>query len=490
MRASNKLTGPVRDLLSREQAPPFRAGGPRVGLVHPTPYKAAMASLGYQWILSLLRDAGLSAERIFLPEDMAGHLREKVPAFSLESFTPASSFPILAVSMAYELELADLIRLLDLSGIPPLRADRGPDDPVILLGGPITWSNPHVLAPFVDAMLLGEADHTVVPAVSALFNTADRGAWLQAVAALPGGYVPELHGLALPQVAQAPDDLLPARSFILTPDSALPNMFLVEGERGCHRTCTFCVMRRQTGGGMRVVPPEKILSLVPPHATKVGLVGAGISDHPELVPLLQSLRDRGLGVGVSSLRADRIVRRPELARVLREAGSRTLTVASDAASGRLRQTLAKGIREDHLIQTARLSRELGYEVLKVYMMLGLPGETDEDLDELVRFTRELSGYARVALGVAPFVAKRHTPLDGAPFAGIKLVEQRLKRLQIGLRGKAEVRAVSARWAWVEYMLAQGGEAQGLAVLEAVRAGGRFTHFKRALEATSLPKPPG
>jgi radical SAM superfamily enzyme YgiQ (UPF0313 family) len=161
-----------------------------------------------------------------------------------------------------------------------------------------------------------------------------------------------------------------------------------------------------------------------------------------------------------------------------------LTVASDAASARLRRQIAKGTVERHLIRCAELAGEHGYRVLKVYMMLGVPGETDEDIDELIAFTRELAQHSRIALGIAPFVAKRNTPLDGTPFAGIKVVERRLKRLTRGLQGRAEVRPTSARWAWVEYQLAQGGPEAGLAVAEAVAAGGRFIHYKRAMNALS------
>lgn len=465
-----------RRRLGRETGPAFVPGGRRVALAYPSPYRVGMSSLGYQWILGLLRDAGLAAERCFLPDDPA---QWDGPVLSMESDTPLSHFPIVAVSLAYEMELAGLIQLLELSGIPPLRQDRGPTDPVVLLGGPLTFSNPLPAAPFVDAMLLGEADEVAVPAIASLFDCESRAAWLDAVRALPGAYVPERDGVRLPPTAQASDALLPARSLIRTPDTELSDMFLLEGERGCHRMCTFCVMRRSTNGGMRLVTPDRLLSLVPEGAPKVGLVGAAISDHPQLVDLLQVLVDSGRGVGVSSLRADRVARKPRIAELLRASGARTLTVASDAASERLRREIVKKTTEAHLVSCARTAGALGFDVLKVYMMLGLPGETDDDIDELIRFTLELAGHARVSLGVAPFVAKRMTPLDGTPFAGIKTVERRMKRLARGLRGRAEVRPASARWAWAEYQLAQGGPESGRAVLEAVHAGGRFSHYKRA-----------
>jgi radical SAM superfamily enzyme YgiQ (UPF0313 family) len=119
--------------------------------------------------------------------------------------------------------------------------------------------------------------------------------------------------------------------------------------------------------------------------------------------------------------------------------------------------------------------------LKLYLMIGLPGESDEDIDECIRFTTELTKIAPVALGIAPFCAKRNTPLDGQPFAGIDVVEHRLDRLRRGLRGRADVRSTSAKWAWIEYVLAQGGAEEGLAVLEAARAGGNFAAYRRAFE---------
>jgi radical SAM superfamily enzyme YgiQ (UPF0313 family) len=446
-------------------------------MVYPSPYRVGMSSLGYQSILGALQDAGFSPERAFLPDDE----HAKPPLLTYETRSPVGDFPVLGISLAYELELAGLVRTLELSGIPPLRKDRRAHHPRILLGGPLTFSNPLPASPFVDAMILGEADDVAIFAFEAAFD-GDRQTWLDAIEALPGGFVPERHGTRLPPIAKASDRNLPARSRILAPDAELKDMFLIEGERGCHRQCTFCVMRRSTNGGMRLATPDRILDYVPDEAKRVGLVGAAISDHPELVPLLQRLVDSGREVGVSSLRADRVALKPDIPRLLRKAGYQTLTVASDAASQRLRRDIVKGTTEKHLVACAEAAREHQFRVLKVYMMVGLPGETLEDIDELVAFTNRLAEIHPVALGVAPFVPKKNTPLDTAPFAGIKVVEERLERLTKGLRSPAEMRPTSARWAWVEWRLAQGGPEAGLAVLDAVHAGGKFAHWRRALEA--------
>lgn len=451
-------------------------------MAYPSPYRAGMSSLGYQWILHRLRTRGVAAERIFLPDDPDAWRKARAQPVTMETHAPLHAFPLIAVSLAYELELAGLVQLLQLAGVPPLRRDRGPNDPRVLIGGPLTFSNPLPAAPFADAMLLGEADDTAPDAVEAFFDTHDRQDWLDQIAGMPGGYVPERHGTSLPAIATASDTVLPAYSAIRSPEAELSDMFLIEGERGCHRQCTFCVMRRGDGLGMRRVDPATIVNHVPEGARKVGLVGAAISDHPRLVDLLQALVDRGLQVSLSSLRADRIARKPGIATQLRRSGARTLTVASDAASQRLRKQIAKGTSEAHLLACAEQARQHRFDVLKIYMMVGVPDETDEDIDELIRFSTELSRRTRVALGVAPFVAKRNTPLDGEPYAGIRVVDRRLRRLQRGLRGRVQVRPTSARWAWVEYQLAQGGPAAGEALYRAVSTGGRYADMRRELGA--------
>lgn len=453
-------------------------------MVYPSPYRAGMSSLGFQWIAGCLADAGFSVERVFLPDDTTEWKQRRIQPVSLETGTPLNQFPILAASVAYELEIAGLIELLELAGIPPLRDDRTPGHPKLLLGGPLTFSNPLPLGPFADAMLLGEAEGVVVDAVEGFFETGALD-----VAHLAGGWVPDM-GERLPAVAKASDDRLPARSRIWTPEAELHDMFLLEGERGCHRSCTFCVMRRSTNGGMRLVSPDDLMSYVPAEAPRVGLVGAAISDHPQLVGLLERLIDAGKGIGISSLRADRVALKPDIPRLLRAGGYSTLTVASDAASRRLRRTMSKGTTEAQLLACAEAAREHRYRVLKVYMMVGVPDEQDEDIEELLAFTRKLAAIHPTALGIAPFVPKRNTPLDGAEFAGIPQVEARLTRIQQGLRGsRADVRPTSARWAWVEYKLASAGLAGGHVALRAVHAGGSFAAWKKAFASVEAEERP-
>jgi radical SAM superfamily enzyme YgiQ (UPF0313 family) len=478
--SSRDLLAQRQALLADETGTLHKVAPLRLGLCYPSPYHVGMSSLGFQSIYRQVHaHPGATAERAFLPDDVDAFQQSRTPLFTLESATPVGELPVLAFSVAYELELPGLFQMLSLAGLPLLAEERGTAWPLVVAGGPLTFSNPEPLEPFVDVLVQGEADGLIHVLLDALQEEPDRSALLARLARVPGFRVPGRGGPSL-HVARADDARLPARSQILTPHTELSSMFLVEPERGCSRGCHYCVMRRTTNGGMRTVPPERVLELVPEAARRVGLVGAAVTDHPRIVELLRALVDSGRQVGVSSLRADRLT--AELVGTLRRGGARVLTVASDGASQRMRNLVDRKHSEEQLVQAARLAAAAGMERLKVYSMVGLPLETDQDVDELVRFTRELAGHLPVALGVSPFVAKRHTPLDGSPFAGIREIDGRLERLRRGLQGKAEVRPTSARWAWVEYMLAQCGPEAGLAAMDAWRAGGSFAAWKRSFAA--------
>lgn len=473
-----------RRLVDDEQGTLFKEAPRRVALVYPSPYRAAMSSLGYQTIYRLLNGLPeVAADRAMLPDPVPpGHQGNLL---TLERETPVGNYPVVAFSVAYELEIAGMIDCLLLAGIPPLAADRGPGHPLVIAGGPLTFSNPAPLAPFCDLILVGEAEETL-PALLAQAQALDhrRDRILEAFAGRPGFYVPARDGDRVPPVVAADDALLPARSQIITPHTELRSMFLTEAGRGCSRGCTYCVMRRSTNGGMRTVAPDEVLGGIPAHARRVGLVGAAVTDHPRIVDIVRGVVEAGREVGISSLRAERLT--DELVGLLARGGYRTLTVAADGASQRLRMRMERRTSEQHLLEAARLATRHRLHTLKVYLMVGVPGETDADIDELVRFTKDLTAvHPRVAFGVAPFVAKRNTPLDGSPFAGIPVVEKRLERLRRGLRGTAEVRPTSARWAWVEYMIAQAGANAGLAVMDAHLAGGRFADYKRAFRARAV-----
>ena len=467
----------VRRRLGSELGALRNEGAFRTALVYPSPYAAAMSSLGYQRIYRALQEApGLGCERAFLDDD-AEPGTPHPPLVTYESLTPVADFPVVAVSVAYELELGGLVQVLEGAGIPVFRDERGERDPFVLGGGPLTFSNPTPLDAYCDAVVMGEGEQLVVDVLRVLESHSTKAARLAALAKLPHVWLPELHRERLPSLAQCDDALLPAWGPIRAPDAELTSMFLLEAARGCSRGCTYCVMRRSTNGGMRIVPEQTLLDCVPTDAKRVGLVGAAVSDHPRIVSIVRTLTARGCEVGLSSLRPDKL--KLDFVAALKDAGYRTLTTAMDGPSERVRKQLDRRAEIRHLVAAAENARAVKMDRLKLYLMVGLPGETDEDIDECVKFTAELSRIVPVALGIAPFCPKRNTPLVDAPFAGTRVVEHRLGRLRRGLRGRADVRATSAKWAWAEAVLATGGAAEGRAVRDAVHAGGSFAAYQRA-----------
>lgn len=483
--ATSNFRAQVAERLDAEVGTLFKQAPERVALLYPSPYNVGMSSLGFQTIYRAINASdGRACERAFLPDDVSA---SRGPLATYESLTPVGDFPVVALSVAFELELAGVVQALERSGIPPLAAERDERHPFILCGGPLTFSNPLPLAPFADAILMGEADETVHAALDILFTVGDRQTRLRTLAeTIPSCFVPSLHGDQMPESARCDNALLPAHAAIRTPNTELRNMFLIEAERGCSRGCAYCVMRRSTNGGMRIVPLDTILSKIPDDARRVGLVGAAVSDHPKICDLIEQLAESGREVSLSSLRPDRLNER--FVAALKQAGHRVLTTASDGASQRIRDTINRKTKEKHLHGVAQLARGHGMKRLKLYMMVGLPEETDEDIDELIDFGAEISRTIPLSLGIAPFVSKRNTPLDGLPFAGIAKVERRLARLRRGTRGRVDVRATSARWAWVEYVLAQGGAAEGRALMEAVQRGGRFADYRKAFAALPSQRP--
>jgi radical SAM superfamily enzyme YgiQ (UPF0313 family) len=481
------LSQATRDLikarLSREVGRIDKHAPWRVALAYPSPYSVGMSSLGYQQIYRIVQGIpGVACERVFLPDggDRPGEASTALETpVSYEGLRPLGDFPLIAFSVAYELELAGLLRMLAASGIPVLAEERGPKAPLVIAGGPLTFSNPLPLAPFVDAIVMGEAEDVIGPVVQACTEAGDKAAALDALAQLPHVFVPRHHGSALPSLGSASDASLPAKSVIITPDTELANMFLIEAERGCSRTCTYCVMRRSSHGGMRKVPKNVVLDAIPAAAAKVGLVGAAVSDHPQIVEIVDELAARGLGVGLSSLRPDRL--KEPFVFALKRAGYRTLTTALDGPSERLREMIERRGRIPHYESLTEHARAAGMQRVKLYLMVGLPSETDDDIDECSEFVGKLSRTLPIALGIAPFCAKRRTPLDGQLFAGIDVVQQRLKRLERGLKGRADVRSISSKWAWVEFVLAQGDQTEGLALWDAVQAGGSFADYRKSFE---------
>ncbi len=466
-----------KTLLASERGTIVKDAPLRIALCYPLPYHAAMSSLGFQVIYRMMNERPqIACERVVLPDDVRLYRERGLQPVSLESGRPLSDFDLIAVSLTWDLDLLGLFDLFDLAQIPVRRDERSGWDPAVIIGGPLTASNPLPLSDFIDLAVIGDGELAVPAVLDALEDASDRDDLFDRLAPIAGVWIPERDGDRIPPTQKVTVGL-PAYGQIVTPLSELSNMFLVEASRGCPRFCKFCLVRAPESP-MRENELERVLATIPEWAPRVGFVGAAISEWAHIREALRRVTDLGKGVGISSLRADRLD--DEFVHLLAKGGMRSMTVASDAPSQRQRNKMAKAIRTEHLLGAARLAKAHGMLKLKLYVIVGLPDERDDDIDELIAFCRELGAILPMTLGLSPLVPKLHTPLGAAPFAGLDAIDHTLERLRLGLEGKAEIRSTSARWAWVEYRLSQGAAEAGRAAHEAWRQGGDFRAWERAL----------
>jgi len=484
----------ARQQLAREQGTVIKDWGGRIpiALVYPNSYYIGMSNLGVHTIYSLLNSySEVVCERAFWERE---NRDKQLPTLSLESQQPLSDFAVLAFSITYELDYFNVVQILKASGIPLYAADRDERHPLVIAGGACIIANPLPLSPFFDCLCIGEAE-PMLPAMLPVLSegiTGKRSDMLEALASLPGIYVP-LVPSETPVARQWASNLddFPTTSSILTPDTELGNLYLIEIERGCNWGCRFCL----TGNAfhpMRFRSLDKLIeqaSLGLRYRKRIGLIGAVVSDHPQLEELLVKLRQMGAGLSISSLRV-----RPLSRIVLREmasGGARTISLAPEAGSERLRQIIKKGIGEDDILEAMEKVAEQGIRQLKLYFMIGLPSETDEDIKEIINLTisckdildRRQTG-CRLTLNVAPFIPKAGTPFQWLPMAPLQTLNRRLSLLKNSLPPKGiKVKSESPAWSQVQGILARGDVklAEVLANTEEVSLSG----WRRAVEKCHL-----
>ena len=518
---SAKIKARLKKLLSQEQGAVVREWGARfpVALVYPQIYPVAMGNLGFQAIYHLLNaQPGLVCERAFLPtpEELDEHRRTRTPILTLESQRPLTDFAAVAFSISFEADYPYVLQLLAGAGLPLRAADRGPGDPLVLAGGVATFLNPEPLSPFVDAFFLGEGEAGAVPFFEFLAAGApspDRAALLRDLARtvpgayVPAGYTPRYHPdgtlAALEAAPGYPDRVVaphlpelapyPTHSHLLAPQSEWGEMFLVETGRGCSRGCRFCA-----AGYIYRPPRERDLPDLWTQAArgvmaqrKIGLVGAAVSDHPAIKDLCRKILDAGGTLGISSLRADSAD--AELFHLLARGGVRSVALAPEAGSDRLRRVLNKGLSRDHLAQAALALSEAGIPQLRLYFMVGLPTETVDDVAEIPRLVKYLEHavvkeslgkkhLGLITLSLSSFVPKPFTPFQWVPFMDVAELKKRLKLVAREFHGRRTVRVHTdlPKWAYVQALLARGDRRVG-DILVAAQARG----WNRALTENPL-----
>lgn len=517
----------------------------RIALVYPNTYYLGMSNLGFQTIYRHLNDRDdVVCERAFLPEpsDLEDLSRSRKPLVTLESGLPLGSCDIVAFSISFENDYPNLIRILELARVPVFAADRTRFDPVVLIGGAITYINPEPLADFADAMIIGDGEEASYAYIDRYIEDRglDRERHLARALTLPGMYVPSMQAaspgdLAGPPVAgpaaesgcdavpaaesgcdvapaeaePAPAGRIakqqvrdfedyPAHSAVLTPDTEFGDMLLIEISRGCPRRCRFCAVS-YVYPKFRALKPETILGVIRTKNASlardgkeglkaVGLVSSAMCDYPYLDELCAGLEETGLRVGVSSVRVDLVP--DSLLRLMLKTGLRTMTIAPEAGSERLRKAINKPISSEEILTGARRILEKGIKHLKVYYMVGLPTETDGDIEELIEMTRRLARLqrscgepgGRLRLSINPFVPKALTPFQWSPMASPREVKRKLNRIKKALRGTpgVDVKHESLKSAYFEAILSRGGRELSGFLMETVRRDG---DWKRAAAET-------
>ncbi len=464
----------------------------RVCLVYPNTYFVGMSSLGFQTVYHLLNsDERVVCERAFVPDqkDLADLQRTTSTLLSYESLTPIQQFDVIAFSVSYELDYVNIARVLRLAKLPVMRAERGEEHPLIIAGGAAVSLNPEPLADLVDLFVIGEAEEALGPLVETIVGEREKSHVIPACAAHDGVYVP-----AVPRPVERRHvsdlDAWPTHSRLLTPETEFAELFLVEVSRGCGRGCKFCATpscywppRWRSAGAVLASAREGL-----EHRDAIGLVGAAVSDHPEIDEIARRTVGLGARLSVSSLRADSVSQ--ALIDALARSGARSITLASEAGSERLREAIGKGITDEQMLDALRRAGEAGIREAKLYFMVGLPGEGEEDVGAIVSLVRkcvQTADLSRVTVAAAAFVPKPDTPYEQEPMMPVRELSRRLRTIRDELRKEKHVRLAleSANWAVVEGMLSRGDSRLGAVIAAAEAKGGNLAAWREALREAGL-----
>jgi radical SAM superfamily enzyme YgiQ (UPF0313 family) len=503
----------ARQVLSKETGYVTKPHGGRlrVALVFPNTYWVGMSSLGFQTVYRLFNDLDdVVCERVFLPpkQELRSQLESGAPLLTLESQTPVADFDVVAFSVSFEWDYTNVVTMLRLAGIAPRARARTRRDPLIVIGGAVTFVNPEPLAPFADVIAAGEGEVLIPDLISVLREDIPREEQYLRLATKRGFYVPELYevhyngdgtiqafeprpGSGAPAVVKkaavkSTDRLDPPATSIFTPDTEFGSRFLIEVVRGCANLCRFC-WAGYNYLPVRAFSADRILELATAarkHANRAGLVSIALCDHPEIERILNGLLDLGYSISPASLRLDDLT--GPIVSLLRKSGEKSITIAPEAGSDRLRRVINKTVTNAEILEATDLIFANGIENLKLYYMIGLPTETDDDLeairemtaqmrDTMMRHARPRGHVGRIVGSVNPLIPKPGTAYQWLPMEDPAVTERKAKRLRHLLADLDNVYFTikSERHSYYQALLSLGDRRVADAIEAAERNGGNW-----------------
>ncbi len=461
----------ARDRLRKERGGTSKDWGARipVAITYPNSYYIGMSNLALQTIYSMLNAYDdFVCERAFYDPPGPGEYHP-MPVVSLESQRPLQDFSVVAFTLSYEFDYFNMIQCLRSANIPLRAEERDDRHPLVIAGGACMLTNPAPVAPFLDAAIVGEAEEIVPHLVSAwrdgLYGS--RADLLDTLATIPGVYVPTRPPAFGAIERQYVHDLAgtEAYSTVITEDTELSDMTLIECARGCGRGCRFCIAG-YVFRPPRYRPLEELFELIEhsvEHTERVGLLGAAVADHPDLSELVVGAHERGARVSISSLRVDNL--RADVLEALAAGGTKTVTVAPEAGSERMRAAINKGVTEEQILEGADLVGQSGARRFKLYFMVGLPGEEDNDVYAMAELGNRIKERldaggrdTRLVMSVSPTVPKPWTAYQYEDANDIRMVKERQGILKQRLAPNGiELRTDSAWTARVDDVLSRGDD---------------------------------
>lgn len=488
-----------------------------MAICYPNTYEVGMSNLGMQIIYREVNcHEGWQCERAFVPdkEMAAWYEKDHTPLLTIENQRPLCDFEIIGLSVNFEMDYFNVPYLLTQGRVPPLAAERSETDPLIIMGGPVAFFNPEPLTPFVDVCIVGEGERVIHDLLKIYTLIKKEGGTrqnvLDALAGVPGLYVPSFYiheydeqgnlCRIIPQkgapasVARQWEELTePGETVVSTPHTAFGAMYLIEIARGCGRHCRFC-MAGYCYRRPRVRPLSYIKEAVLRGETlgkKIGLMGAAISDYPQIDELVSFIRSEGLSFSCASLRADSIT--PAIVKGLAESGQRTITLAPEAGSKRMRDVINKGITDEDLFRSIDLATAAGIMHVRLYIMIGLPWEEDEDIEAIVDMTqrvrehmKRIGNTGKITLSINPFIPKPCTPFQWMPMANKNVIEHRLDIVKKAFHREQQIELLiePLRQCYIQGVLSRGDRRVGEVVALASRYGG-VKGWKRAVKEYGL-----